>query len=227
MLLGDAVHNARAALDYAVVAMAVASFGHPLTDDDTRHLQFPLWTEPRRVAFKTAATKAPASAKDTSVGRLWGLREEFVDRVELVQPYTGWKYAFADDSVLVAQNIGPGNFLARLDRLSNQEKHRRLPLVVADLRGGHVASSAVAESGLSVRAWAGPGCPPLGEGCVLATAPSRGLGATIAPTAVIAIEDEPGGQPREVAALLPAILAEVSNVLLYLETGEVDGEGWR
>lgn len=224
LLLGDAVHNARAALDYAVVAMATASAGRDLTDEQARHLQFPLLIE-RPEDFGDLMTTPPRT-RGKKTGRLWGLQDVFVERVEKVQPYNGWRYAWPDDERLAESTVGTGNFLARLDRLSNQEKHRRLALMTADMRGGYIASSADSATGLSVLAWAGAGCPPLVEGSVLATAPARDVAHTIAPAAVIAVEDEAAGRPLPVDSLLPAVVADVSHVLSFLATGEALGPDW-
>jgi hypothetical protein len=224
LLLGDAIHNARAALDYAVVAMAEQSQGRTLLDEETDHLQFPIHEQPIE-RFKDTVMAEPAGRR--RAGRLWLVSEEFVDRVEQVQPYNGWSYAWPDDLSLSTNMAGDRSLLALLNRLSNQEKHRRLALVVADLRGGYIASDAGADAGLSVLARSGGVHGALAPGTEVALAPTRDHSERLSLNPVLAIDAAWRQEALAVLWFLPAMIAEVSNVLLFLASGEALGAGWR
>lgn len=97
MLLGDALHNLRCALDHIVYAMAIAHTGDDPPNDD-RHLAFPL------------APDAEQFAK--SKWRLRSLRPEAQLAIEKVQPY---------NRLRLGRTFAPLWWLGQLDDV---DKHR-------------------------------------------------------------------------------------------------------
>jgi len=109
LIMGDAAHNARSALDHLVWALATSGAGDQgieLTDEDKRWLQFP-----------TATTgKDFRNNKDKF---LKGVPDDAVNYIKGRQPFTIKPYE------------PETHFLARLSRLDNTDKHRTLvPFVV-------------------------------------------------------------------------------------------------
>lgn len=112
LLVGEAVHQLRASLDNLVVILADQSAGSRLSADEARHLQFPI-----------AST---AEAFVGSTRQLRGLREDFIDRIEEVQPYHLLSYSHGEAAPIRADQEP----LAELRELSNHDKHRRVHLVL-------------------------------------------------------------------------------------------------
>jgi hypothetical protein len=103
LIIGDVVHNARCALDHFAQVAAAQGAGRPLTDKESRRIQFPLEPTPGR--FKR-------QVKD---GRLLHVDPSLVGWIEALQPY--------EQGLPLRGWIHP---LGILRHLSNIDKHRRL-----------------------------------------------------------------------------------------------------
>jgi hypothetical protein len=118
-VLGDAIHNLRSAMDSVAYELAVRHVGTILTDDQERATEFPITKDPEEFeAFFTknrfrpglygeaerAALRCVQPFAITEEGRALGVDMQTTDEVEFVQ-----------------------NELTRVHRLSNIDKHRRLP----------------------------------------------------------------------------------------------------
>lgn len=110
LIIGDAAHNARSALDHLVWALATAGAeeeGIKLTDDDKRWLQFPTSTTGRD--FRNNRGKFLKCVPDDAVNYIKGR-----------QPFT------------VRPNEPETHLLYRLSHLDNTDKHRTVvPFVVS------------------------------------------------------------------------------------------------
>jgi hypothetical protein len=103
LIAGDAIHNARSALDHLAVhidARGALVAGLPFTDEDEKQVQFPITTSPEK--FKEAVAR-----------RLPHARREAIEIVERFQPYN------VSNSPDIAQ-------IRLLSELDNVDKHRSI-----------------------------------------------------------------------------------------------------
>lgn len=107
LIIGDCVHSLRCSLDYLVWQLVIAEGNRPKDCN-----QFPICTT--RESFKNATVKRH---------RLDGVSPKAAAEIERVQPYN------------TTQGIESLNTLCVLQKLSNTDKHRRIPLTVASAVG--------------------------------------------------------------------------------------------
>lgn len=103
LIAGDAIHNARSALDHLAVhidARAALLAGVPYTDEDEKQVQFPITTSPEK--FREAVAR-----------RLPHARQEATAIIERFQPYN------VSNSPDIAQ-------IRLLSELDNVDKHRSI-----------------------------------------------------------------------------------------------------
>lgn len=120
LLVGEAIHQLRASLDNLMVLLADRSASRHLTTYETRHLQFPICSTP--------------SDFEGSKHRLRGIGDDYISRIEEVQPYNLLKFVFGDP-VAITHDSEP---LSQLRELSNHDKHRRIHLVIHRASGMEV-----------------------------------------------------------------------------------------
>ncbi|WP_043650936.1 hypothetical protein [Cellulosimicrobium cellulans] len=112
-MAGESVHHVRAALDNVVMMMAEHAHGGPLPSKAAKYVQFPIYrlSEPFECAVQ--GKRNP----------LVGISSEVVDKIRDVQPFE--HYEFASGTKFPSSR----HPLARLQALSNQDKHRRVTVV--------------------------------------------------------------------------------------------------
>lgn len=113
--VGDVIHNLRSSLDSVAFALARRRLGRDMSEDEEAATAFPIFTRPRD--FKSSMKKVS--------GTLFGDSDQLAFRV--VQPFHTPKSVTVRQADVLAS--APGNHLNRLNRLSNIDKHRRLPIV--------------------------------------------------------------------------------------------------
>jgi hypothetical protein len=113
LLVGEGVHQLRAALDNLVVALADQAAGFTLPTEEVTNFQFPI---------ADTAEKFEAQAKR----HLKGLHEDVVRRIEEVQPYHLLDYVFGDPQPIPLWYEN----LHCLRELSNHDKHRRINVLL-------------------------------------------------------------------------------------------------
>jgi hypothetical protein len=104
LIIGDAVHNLRSALDHVAVALAedgAASEGIRMTERESRHIQFPIASSPDEFASQVRA------------GRLSHVKPAAQEQIERRQPY-------------ITASVPDNSILATLARLDNADKHHSL-----------------------------------------------------------------------------------------------------
>lgn len=158
-IIGDVLHNLRSALDSRVVAVAGDFVGRDLTDDEERSLALPITARRRDFLNVTRPwTGAVGEQHAETLRRVVLHLQPFGDP----SPWRGRHLGIVDDD---AQAAGPHRHLtrrlARLGRLSNIDKHRRVHVTV--LAPGTVAAFGDVPGRLW---WVGPG--PMHDGAVMA-----------------------------------------------------------
>ncbi|WP_262851575.1 hypothetical protein [Mumia quercus] len=112
LVLGDALHNTRSALDLLVVALADYSQGRRLSDEETERLGFPIPKKPTSLETFLGRLAKPGEAL-SSVG------PALIERIWNVQATSQW--------------------LPNLRDLSNRDKHRRLNVIIVTDKSPTVA----------------------------------------------------------------------------------------
>ncbi|MFJ4233846.1 hypothetical protein [Cellulosimicrobium cellulans] len=112
-MAGESVHHVRAALDNVVTMMAEHAHGGPLPSKAAKDVQFPIYRLPEAFDDAVQGKRNP----------LVGLSSEVVAKIRDVQPFE--HYAFASGTKFPSSK----HPLARLQALSNQDKHRRVTVV--------------------------------------------------------------------------------------------------
>ena len=141
LVVGDILHNFRAALDSLTYALAKKS-GSPLSDSALRRLQFPIGEEPGAF-FGTPATTG-RKAKPGQIDRIAPLSAASQAAIERLQPYHGRVKGFRP-ALLV------------LNDLANIDKHRHIVLIAASATSSRVDLSGPGiPEGTSVRGYVGP-----------------------------------------------------------------------
>ncbi|TQJ51842.1 hypothetical protein [Phycicoccus sp. SLBN-51] len=198
LMVGEAIHHLRSSLDNLIVLLADRSAGRRLTAKEASHLQFPITSTPDSFA--------------KSKRRLAGLSDDYINRIEEVQPYHLLTYALGE-----AAGIPPEREpLAELRELSNHDKHRRIHLVL------HRAS------GLEVH-HVDPGTSPemeltqttLTDGAVIARV--RNVEASeVHATVELMVEHPLNGHPLRLEALLGRLIWMLSSEVIPHITGDRD-----
>jgi hypothetical protein len=121
---GDAIHNARTALDHLICDLAwrgQGTLGHPPTDDEERALQFPL------------NDREEQWAKSRKTLRRY-LSDTVLDALELEQPWRIVQEVLERESAAFSHRelkaLPAIPSLRRLSKLDNIDKHRRLSLAL-------------------------------------------------------------------------------------------------
>lgn len=112
LMIGEAIHQLRAALDNLIVLLADRSTGSRIDTATAKSLQFPIASS--RGEFVRASK------------RLACINDDYVSRIEQVQPYHLMDYAFGQ----AAQVTIDREPLSELRELSNHDKHRRIHVVL-------------------------------------------------------------------------------------------------
>lgn len=198
LLVGEGVHQLRAALDNLIVALADQAAGVMLSPEEVRSLQFPIADTPEK--FNLQAKR-----------QLTGLPGVAVKRIEEVQPYHLLDYVFGEPQAIRLEDEN----LHRLRELSNHDKHRRINVLLH--RPDHLAvhhSSAV------------PPVMKLNtgyvrDGDVVATVEVRSA-ERIDVTTELAVVHPTTGRPARLDALLSGLLWTVEMLVIPHITGDRD-----
>ena len=141
-LVGDVLHNARSALDAALLLVVTEERireGRCLTSEEQRSLQFPITRTPTKFdAACESGRKKKLALRDL-------LSEPGLDALRYVQPFRIWEQVAADEgktfSELDAEEGSAHEQLPRLQELSNIDKHRHvhlLPMLPSTVAHPHV-----------------------------------------------------------------------------------------
>ena len=188
LLLGDAVHNWRSALDHAVYAMAIHDSGtNPPPGDD-------------KIMFPVAESEADFLGQ--AGRRLAALSQESIDAVESVQPYN-------------RPNSQPG--LRRLAALDNEDKHRSIRVVAVAPRNADLRFSEDVTGRGTLRLHALDTTKPDWIVAVELDEPKpKGIEINLGIRIMVKLLDEPAPQPT-VSELLSHFNSEVWTVKAVLE----------
>jgi hypothetical protein len=198
LLVGEGVHQLRAALDNLIVALADQAEGVTLPTEKIRSLQFPI--------------SDTAENFDRKRYHLAGLDSDVVSRIEEVQPYHLLDYVLGDPQPI---HLWDEN-LHRLRELSNHDKHRRINVLLhrADHLAVHHSSAVAPTMELNTN--------EVHDGDVVATVEARNV-ARIDATTELAIAHPTTGQPLRLRGLLIGQLLWTIEVLVIPHiTGERD-----
>lgn len=199
LLVGEGVHQLRAALDNLIVALADQSAGVTLPPEKVTSFQFPIADTPE---------KFDAQAKR----HLTGLPEDVVRRIKEVQPYHLLDYVFGDPQPI---HLNDEN-LHRLRELSNHDKHRRINVLLhrADHFAVHHSSAVPPTMELNTGY--------VHDGDVVATVETR-KAERIDVTTELAVAHPTTGRPLRLQGLLSGLLlGTVETVVIPHVTGERD-----
>ena len=144
LVLGDAIHNLRSALDHLVFQLAVVHTGETVRHE--RRIQFPIVTSSTKFADEVGR-------------RLAEVNPVHVRTIESFQPCSGHRW-WAPHTYYSDQMGGEFHPLAMLRRLSNVDKHRyRLTMTLASAMGfqmsglssaaGYVFAAALSQDGVT------------------------------------------------------------------------------
>jgi hypothetical protein len=199
LLVGEGVHQLRAALDNLVVALADQAAGVTLPPEKVTSFQFPIADTPE---------KYDAQAKR----HLKGLPEDIVSRIEEVQPYHLLDYIFGDPQPIPLWHEN----LHLLRELSNHDKHRRINVLLhrADHLAVHHSSSVPPMMELNT--------DEVHDGDVVATVEARNV-ARIDATTELAVAHPAAGRPLRLRSLLNGqLLWAIEALVIPHITGERD-----
>ena len=111
LIIGDAVHNARSALDHLAYQLLVVGLGRDLTDKEARQVMFPIFDDPKKFG-------------DNADRRLKGLRSVDLARLELLQSYNAWDESIWGPLYMPGPPAPVSTYIAEASRLDNADKHR-------------------------------------------------------------------------------------------------------
>jgi hypothetical protein len=111
LIIGDAVHNARSALDHLAYQLLVVGLGRDLTDKEARRIMFPISNNPK-------------DFKDNAARRLKGLRDVDLARIEVLQPYNSWDESIWGPLYMPGPPAPVSTYMAEVSHLDNADKHR-------------------------------------------------------------------------------------------------------
>lgn len=123
MLIGDCVHNLRSSLDFLAYQLAILGQNRSLTEDESRSVSFPVFSNPGEFAKRGAK-------------RVDLLRASEQARIEELQPFNAWDTSIWGDWPNVPAVL-PGT-LERISTLDNIDKHRTIhtAFLAIDFFGG-------------------------------------------------------------------------------------------
>lgn len=113
LIIGDAAHNARSALDHLAYQLLVLGLGRDLTDADAeaRRIMFPIFDD-------------PGEFRSNGQWRIAGLRDVDRARIEELQPYNAWDEGIWGTHQMPGPPAPVGGYLSEVSRLDNADKHR-------------------------------------------------------------------------------------------------------
>ena len=196
LVIGDAVHNLRVALDHAVFDAARRAAYGPLSPEVERALMFPVHAT--RAAFNK---KAPS--------RLVGVPDAVKQVIEDVQPFR-WE---REPDMEHAYRVWP---LWRLNELDIIDKHRRLTVTAASLR--HQAIGVPAEFEPETRFWFASG--PVRDGHVLVSYLGRDAGVEHMVTRDVALVEPTLEIEAPVMDLLTSLQRETTNIVWRMDLAQ-------
>jgi hypothetical protein len=113
LIIGDAAHNARSALDHLAYQLLIVGLGRDLTDADpeAQRIMFPVFEDPGK--FRSNGER-----------RIAGLRDVDRARIEELQPYNAWDEGIWGPHQMPGPPAPVATYLGEVSRLDNADKHR-------------------------------------------------------------------------------------------------------
>lgn len=176
-MAGESVHNVRAALDNLVALLAEHANGGPLQVEAARQaLKFPISRSREKFDDAVGGKRSP----------LVGIDEELIARIRDVQPFE--HYAFSGTPLPSRMHV-----LARLQALSNRDKHMRVTVISRAVENVSVHYAETLVSGAPVPSIS---TPPYGDGDVVVRLIGRVRTADVRPRVEVQLEIPPFRTPE-------------------------------
>jgi hypothetical protein len=116
LVIGDAAHNARSALDHLAYQLLIVGLGRDLTTAEATRIMFPVYDD--RGKFQS-----------NGQSRIAGLRDVDRARIEELQPYNAWDEGIWGSHQMPGPPAPVASYLAEVSQLDNMDKHRTVQAV--------------------------------------------------------------------------------------------------